>query len=284
MKNRSANMIRKKKLSLSIAICSAIFCFLWIGIIIIGVSKESDRMTVKEISGQKVSYVVETVQDQLPFVKKRHICLIIDDNFGELQVEKVMSLLPTGTSFGLSPYNKFIDKNVAFLSQNKRSFLINIPFSTNKTTAKKLDLLSSLGEKEITNRIQEIHNMTQGSLGFYNTGNEEFLKKEKALEATIKKIYDLNSVLFYGVKNKTSVLESEEGASIKLRAFDLEINDSNLQQGLAYLEKLSSTQDQAIGVLRISYNSINAIKDWYNRVSGEGIEIVPISSIFDKGN
>jgi polysaccharide deacetylase 2 family uncharacterized protein YibQ len=242
-------MIRKKKLSLSIAIFSILFCALWVGIIVIGISKESDRMTVKEISGQKVRYMIENAQEQIPIAKKKHICLIVDDNLGELQVEKIMNLLPIGTTFGLSPYNKFIHKNIAFLSENKRNFLINIPFSTNKVTAKKLDLLFSLGDKEITNRIQNIYNMARGSVGFYNTGNEEFLKKEKALEATIKKIYDLNSVLFYGIKDKTSVLESEEGASLKVRAFDLEINDANLQQGLATLEKLSSTQDEAIGVL-----------------------------------
>ena len=276
-------MIKKKKLSLSIGIASVVLALLWVSLIITGTLTESDRIRMKETSGQKASYFLTEVTPS-PILVKNHVCLIIDDSLGELQVDKVMNLLPEGATFGLSPYNKAIHKNIALLTENKRSFLVNIPLSIKKNNAKKLDLLPNLGDKEIINRIESIQNMTQGNIGFYNLGNDDFLKKEKALEATVKKIYDLDSILFYGIKNRTSTLESEDGSSFKIKSFDLEITDDNVEQGLKFLEEVALKTGEAIGVLKINDRNIGTVSSWYNSLKEKNIDIVPATTLFDRGN
>ena len=132
--------------------------------------------------------------------------------------------------------------------------------------------------------IENIYNMTEGSVGFYSRGNDKFLDKEKALEATAKKIYDLESIFLYGIKNKTSILESQEGSSFKIKAFDLELVDDNLNVGLEALEKIALEQGKALGIVSFNTNNLKILDYWYSTLAEKNIEIIDANSLFARGS
>ena len=277
--------IKKKKLSLSIGLISLALACLWVGIIIIGFSSESDKIRIKEANGQKVTYLMANIKDEIQLAQqKKSIYLVIDDYKGDLQVDKIINKVPKGATFGLSPYNKSIHKNIALLMEGGRNFLVNIPLSTKKNDKNKFDIYSGLDGVEISNKIENIYNMTQGNMGFYNLGNDEFLDQDNALEATVKKIYDLESAFFYGIKDKTSILELEEGSNFKVKAFDVEIVDADIEKGLQRLEELATEKGEAVGVLKINNSRFDIVDNWNKNLKSKNLEIMPTKLLFHIGN
>jgi len=65
-------LIRKKKLSLSIGLISIALSFLWISIVVVGLSRESEKIRLKEISGQKVIYLLENAGQPKVAAKSDH--------------------------------------------------------------------------------------------------------------------------------------------------------------------------------------------------------------------
>lgn len=278
-------MIRKKKLSLSIGLISLALACLWIGIILVGFSSESDKIRTKEVNSQKVTYLMADIKEEPKFVQqKKSIYLMIDDSNGDLQIDKIINQVPKEAIFGLSPYNKAMHKNIAVLMESNRKFLVNIPLSTKKNAENKFDIYSGLNGMEISNKIENINNMTQGNMGFYNLGNDEFLDQDNALEATVKKIYDLESAFFYGIKDKTSTIELEEGSNFKIKAFDVEIGDADVEQGLRKLEDLAVEKGEAIGVLKINSSRFDIVDNWNKNLKSKNIEIVPAQTLFHVGD
>ncbi|MCH9753795.1 MAG: divergent polysaccharide deacetylase family protein [Alphaproteobacteria bacterium] len=276
--------IRKKKLSLSIGFASLALICLWVGIILVGISSESDKIRIKEFNGQKVTYLMADIRDEDQINKqKKSIYLVIDDSKGELQIDKIINQVPREATFGISPYNKSIHKNIAVLMEGERNFLVNIPLSTKKNIKNKFDIYSGSDTIEISNRIENIYNMTQGNIGFYNLGNDDFLEQDNALEATVKKIYDLESAFFYGIKDKTSTLELEEGSSFKVKAFDIEVNDSDVEKGLKRLEELAIEKGEAVGILKINNDRFDIVDNWNKSLKAKNVEIVSAKSIFRIG-
>jgi polysaccharide deacetylase 2 family uncharacterized protein YibQ len=272
-------LIRKKKLSLSIGLISIALSFLWISIVVVGLSRESEKIRLKEISGQKVIYLLENAGQPKVAAKSDHrISIILDDSDGEMRVENLIDSFPKEVTFGVSPYNKYMHKNIALLTENKRSFLVNIPLSNKKE--KKLDLYPDLKSEEISQKIEDIHSMTVGSLGFYSLGNDEFLSKESAVEAAIRKIYDLESVFFYGIKDKTATLEPEEGGSLKVRSFDVEIGPNKVESGLESLESMALKYGEAVGIVKVNSSNLEVVKSWLSKLSSKNISIVPAGSLF----
>jgi len=277
-------MIKKKKLSLSIGLLSIALAFLWIVIVIFGIFSENEKIRIKELSGQKITYLLTGLKDEALTKDKKYIALVIEDKNGDMKLSGVIDSLPAGVTLGISPYNESMHKNIGLLKENNRSFLVNIPLVEKKDKAKKFDLYSELNVKEISNKIENVHNMTEGSVGFYSHGNDKFLDKEKALEATVKKIYDLELIFLYGVKNKTSILESQEGSSFKIKAFDLELVDDNLNGGLEVLEKIALEQGKAVGIVNFNTNNLKTIHDWYGTLEAKNIEIIDANSLFSRGS
>lgn len=277
-------MIKKKKISLSIGVLSLALALVWVGIVISGISSENEKIRIKELSGQKITYLLTDLKTDASTKDKKYIALVIEDREGSMQLSGVMDSIPAGITLGISPYNESMHKNIGLLKENNRSFLVNIPLIEKKGKAKKFDLYSDLNAKEISNKIENIHNMTEGSVGFYSRGNDKFLDKEKALEATVKKIYDLESVFLYGVKNKTATLESQEDSSFKIKAFDLELVDDNLKAGLEKLEKIALEQGKALGIVNFNTNNLKTIHDWYNTLAEKNIEIIDANSVFSRGS
>jgi len=277
-------MIRKKKLSLSIGLSSLALACLWVGILLVGFSSESNKIRIKEMNGQKVTYFIADIKDEAQLIQQKNsIYLIIDDSTGDLQVDKIINQVPKEATFGLSPYNKAIHKNIALLMEGDRNFLVNIPLSTKENVKNKFDIYSSLNGMEISNKIENIHSIAQGNVGFYNLGNDEFLDQDNALESTVKKIYDLESAFFYGIKNKTSTLELEEGSNFKIKAFDIEIVNDDVEKGLQKLEELAIEKGEAIGVLRIDNDRFDIVDNWNKNLKSKNIEIVPAMSLFHIG-
>jgi polysaccharide deacetylase 2 family uncharacterized protein YibQ len=272
-------LIRKKKLSLCVGLISVALSFVWISVVIVGISKESEKIRLKEICGQKVTHLLESADHPKVSTKIDHkISIILDDSDGEMRVESLLDFFPQEVAFGVSPYNKYMHKNIALLTDNKRSFLVNIPLSNKKE--KKLDLYPDLKSEEISQKIDNIHSMTVGSLGFYSLGNDEFLGKESALEAAIRKIYDLESVFFYGIKDKTATLESEEGSSLKVRPFDVDIGPNKVESGLASLESMALKYGEAVGIVKVNSGNLEVVKRWLSKLSSKNIKIVPAGSLF----
>lgn len=274
-------VIKKKKLSLSIGLVSIALAFVWIGIVVLGLSRESEKIRMKEVSGQKVIYFLEKID--VPKVapipeEKYKISLILDDSDGKMDVASVIKDMPEEIVFGVSPYNSNIHKNIALLTENKRNFLVNIPLANKKE--KKLDIYPELKTEEIKHRIENIQHMTEGNIGFYSLGNDEFLKKDSALEAAVKKIYDLESMLFYGIKEKTATLESEEGSSLKVRSFDIDIGPEMLGKGLESLEIIALKRGEAVGIVKIKEGNLEVIKGWLGKLREKGIKIVPAGALF----
>ena len=252
--------------------------FVWISLVVVGLYKESEKIRLKEVSGQKVTYFLEKAdKPEIASNTKHKISIILDDSDGDMRVEDFIDL-PQEITFGISPYNKYMHKNIALLVDNKRSFLVNIPLSNKKE--KKLDLYPELKSEEISQKIENIHSMTEGSLGFYSLGNDEFLNKDNALEATIRKIYDLGSVFFYGIKDKTATLEPEEGASLKVRPFDIEVVSHNIEGGLSNLESMALKYGEAVGIVRVNASNLEVVKKWLAKLSSKDIGIVSAGSLF----
>jgi len=276
-------MIKKKKLSLSIGIASVVLAFLWIFVVIIGISSENEKIRIKELSGQKVTYLLTNLKQDDGLAKdKKYISLILDDGNGDMPVDELISSLPQGITFGVSPYNKSMHKNIDILNENKRSFLINLPLTAKKENLKKFDIYSGMNAKEISGKIENLHDMT-GSMGFYSYGNDAFLDKANALEATIKKIYDLELAIIYGVKNKTSTLESQEGASFKIKAFDLEVLDANLMTALSELEKIALEYGEAVAIVRVKVENLKMINNWHEALKEKNIELIDANALFARG-
>lgn len=278
-------MIKKKKISLSIGLLSLALALVWIGIVISGISSENEKIRIKELSGQKITYfLTDLKKDNASIQDKKYIALVIEDRDGSMQLGGVIDSIPAGITLGISPYNGSMHKNIGLLKENNRSFLVNIPLIEKKDKAKKFDLYSDLSAREISSKIENIYNMTEGSVGFYSRGNDKFLDKEKALEATAKKIYDLESIFLYGIKNKTSILESQEGSSFKIKAFDLELVDDNLNVGLEALEKIALEQGKALGIVSFNTNNLKILDYWYSTLAEKNIEIIDANSLFARGS
>jgi len=272
-------MIKRKKLSWSVGLLSIFLAIVWIGIIFVGMVQENERSGLKEAVGQQVNY---ELSPSLKPESSKMIAIVIDDSSGDVQIDKLIGALPNNVTFGLSPYNKFIHKNIASLIDNNREFLVNIPLVSQRKNSKKLDLFPTLNEKDIMNRIDNINDLAQGSVGFYSSGNDDFLKREGAVEATVKKIYDLKSALFYGIKNNTSVLESEDGVGFKIAAFDVEVSDNNKETGLQDLETMAESKGIALGLIKISDLNIIEIKNWLDSLKRKNIEIVSVNKLWQK--
>jgi len=270
-------MIKRKKLSWSLGALSISLVLVWIAVIFIGVLQENERSGLKEISGQKVVHSLHYNDKSIG-----RVAIIIDDSSGDMKAENLIEMFPSAVTFGLSPYNKSIYKNLVVLSENNRNFLVNIPLVSSKQNSKKLDLFPTLKEKEIINRIDNINNMVQGGIGFYSAGNDDFLKKETAFEAAIRKIYDLKSTFLYGVKNKTAVLEPEEGTDFKISAFDIEVSDSNKEYAFRDLENLIVSSGNAVALIKVSDQNIAEVKRWIDSLKIKNIEIVPVEQLWGK--
>jgi polysaccharide deacetylase 2 family uncharacterized protein YibQ len=270
-------MIKRKKLSWPLGAFSVALIFVWVAIIFVGMIQENERASLKEIVGQKVSY-------GLPFMTKPvgTVAIVLDDSCGDIQAENLINVFPSSVTFGLSPYNKFIYKNIVVLSENNRDFLVNIPLVSNKKNSKKLDLFPALTDKEIVSRIDNINTMVQGGVGFYSTGNDDFLKRESAFEAAIKKIYDLKSAFLYGIKNKTAVLEPEDGTAFKISAFDIEVSDHNKEYAFRDLENLIESKGIAVALINVSEQNIAEVKSWMDSLKIKNIEIVPVEQLWQK--
>jgi polysaccharide deacetylase 2 family uncharacterized protein YibQ len=282
-------MTKRKLGSFLMGLAALIFIAAWVSFVFFELLHINEKGQLKEFSNQKVTFTLNlnkpVSSPPTPVSKKSYISILIEDN-ETLEAYKIVDLLPRNISFCLSPYNKSFEDNVAMSQQKHISYLIKLPLLvTHEKHDGELDLYKGMSTNEIVTRVEKLYNKAAGSTGFYNMGeNEEFLNDREGLEALVKKIYALNSVLIYGVNNKTSVLEPYGDLSFAVNSCDLNITTKDEFIALENLQKLESIavkNGKAIGVLKANDAVLKALQKWNNEMKKENIEIVEIRDLIE---
>ena len=280
-------MTKRKQDSFLMGFISFAFIALWVSLVLFEILHINNRSQFKDLLDQKVTFSFDLNKETSPPLtqakKKSYVSILIEDN-EDLEIYKIVDLLPQNISFGLSIYNKNLEQNIATLKEKQTSYLLNLPLSiTHGKSDRELDLYKGMPINEIATRVKKIYNKGAGGAGFYNMGeNEEFLNDREGLEALVKNIYALNSILVYGVNNKTSVLEPYGDLSFAVNSSDLNItteDELKTIESLQNLEAIAVKKGKAIGVLRANNATFKALQKWNNEIKKESTELVSVGEI-----
>jgi len=268
-------IVRRKKFSLFLGFFTFCMALSWVGLVALGFILESKKTDIKELKQQKVLLQVAQENPEPLMHKVVDLSLVIDDD-GALDVRSVYNLLPQNTVFGLSTSNRLLANNMRFLQDMGKTFLIKLPLSSSNGETQ--DICVALKDPKIVHRQINALNFP-GTYGFYHLGDDLLLSEINGIEEVVNSTIKCNVKMFYGVENKTMLLQYNSNPSL-VGAFDLFINgmeDKEMMAGLKALQELLMQKQQAIVALRINESTAGILNSWYNKASRRGINIAPLS-------
>ena len=271
-------IVRKKKFSFYTGLFTFCMAITWVALVSLGFVLENIRKEIRELNNQRVVLSLEQQDDGVVmFEQARHISVLIDDHDETLSVGRFYHLLPENVVFGLSPYNENLTQNVNFLNRAKRPFLIKLPLRNTEENSRSMDI--ALNKKEtIASRVDSINFV--GTYGFYHLGNDELLLEMPGIELVVDRAKQARVKMFYGVDNKTLLLQAADGNAKTVGAFDFLLDaptkeEFNIQ--IKSFENVLLSKPYALVVLRINENTVEIFNSWYNSARNKGVKIIPLS-------
>lgn len=294
MKNEPRNELsyKRKRVPIFLSVMSICLAVIWVGVVFFGVLKEFESESFKVLSGKKI--IFSLTEEEKEKVEKHPkadgnetgyslISLLVEvEDVND--IPNLQQVMPPGVTFGLPDNENNFEsfKNHPYKLPN--NFLIKLPLVREDSNGLG-EIYPNIDQTLLNNKINDLFKNSKAE-GVYNLGNDEFLEADLTSFANIiSSLSFKNKFLLYGIKDKTTIFESDSENIFSVEACDYVIdltkdNKFNMVDKLNNLEKLSLKNGKAILFVKIHDKNIPVeLSNWLLNLNRKKIKIVPFSHL-----
>ncbi len=195
--------------------------------------------------------------------------------------EAAILKLPATVTLAFSPYARDLKKWVEMAKEHGHEVLIEIPMESKQFPAKDpgpLGLLTSLEEKEQTERLEAILKDGEGAVGVLDSMGSRYRESDQHINAVFKKLSEKN---LYYVQGEPGVRVGE--ATIPTAITDVVIDErpfrAAIDARLDYAERLAKYQGSAVVSLSAKPVGFERVVLWMEQIASKNIVLAPMSQV-----
>lgn len=288
-------VIKKKYIPSFLSAISLILAIVWIGVVFSGVLKEFDSESLKSLTGKRIVFSLsEENSDQdtgkvlpqsvIPEERYNFVSVLIEPS-DYSNIDKISNILPAGITLGLSSVNNVDFEHLKSKLNNLRNdYLIKLPL-INKISHRPYDIYPHIDQVALDEKLTLLLGQSK-SAGVYNIGNEEFLEADlPSFANVISNLSKKNMFLLYGIRDETTVFESDSENIFTVEACDstIDVSVDNTEQITYKLNKFEEiATDKGKGVIFIKVMNENIpdnLLNWLSNLEDKKIRIVPFNQL-----
>lgn len=244
------------------------------------------------------SQIITTTEQATSIVKhnlplednsKRTKIAIIITNLGLNKYLTEMALnMPQQVSLGFSPYTSKLQYLLSNAQTKGHEIYLHVPLETpgSKDERGKYTLISRLTHQENIARLKQIVSSQLGYKGLYGSNKEIFTNTKEAMRFLSYQLQSLKLPMI--ISNPYAPHPSQELGLGKNLIFaniviDEEVDTTAIQRNLVKLIEYAKIHKVALGYAQNYALTIKILKEWLPSLESEGIELVPVSQLYEKG-
>ncbi len=217
-----------------------------------------------------------------PAANASKIAVVVEGlGLNESATETAILKLPAAVTLAFSPYSRNLKKWVEMAKEHGHEVLIEVPMESKEFPAKDpgpLGLLTSLDEKEQTERLQAILKNGEGAIGVLDTMGSRYRESDQHINAVFDKLREEN---LYYVQGQPGVRVGE--ATIPTAITDVVLDErpfrAAIDARLDYAERLSKYQGSAVASLGAKPVGFERLVLWMEQIASKNIVLAPMSQV-----
>lgn len=210
------------------------------------------------------------------------IAIVVEGlGLSEAATEAAILKLPSTVTLAFSPYARNLKKWMDMAKEHGHEVLIEVPMESKQFPAQDpgpLGLLTSLDEKERTDRLETILKDAEGAVGVLDTMGSQYRESDQHISAVFAKLGEEN---LYYVQGRPGVRIGE--TTVPTAIADVLIDErpfrAAIDARLDYLERLAKYQGSAVAAVGAKPVSFERLVLWMEQTAGKGVVLAPMSQV-----
>jgi polysaccharide deacetylase 2 family uncharacterized protein YibQ len=195
--------------------------------------------------------------------------------------EAAILKLPSAVTLAFSPYARELKKWMDMAKENGHEVLIQVPMESKEFPAQDpgpLGLLTSLEEKELSDRLEKILKGAEGAVGVLDTMGSQYRESDTHISAVFTKLSEEN---LYYVQGRPGIRVGE--STVPTAVADVLIDErpfrAAIDARLDYLERLAKYQGSAVAAVGAKPVSFERLVLWMEQIADKGVSLAPVSQV-----
>ena len=198
-----------------------------------------------------------------------------------IATESAILKLPSAVTLAFSPYARELKKWMDMAKENGHEVLIEVPMESKEFPAQDpgpLGLLTSLEEKELSDRLEKILKGAEGAVGVLDTMGSQYRESDTHISAVFTKLSEEN---LYYVQGRPGIRVGE--STVPTAVADVLIDErpfrAAIDARLDYLERLAKYQGSAVAAVGAKPVSFERLVLWMEQIADKGVSLAPVSQV-----
>jgi uncharacterized protein len=210
------------------------------------------------------------------------IAIVVEGlGLSEAATEAAILKLPSTVTLAFSPYARNLKKWMDMAKEHGHEVLIEVPMESKRFPAQDpgpLGLLTSLDEKELTDRLETILKDAEGAVGVLDTMGSQYRESDQHISAVFAKLSEEN---LYYVQGRPGVRVGE--TTVPTAIADVLVDErpfrAAIDARLDYLERLAKYQGSAVAAVGAKPVSFERLVLWMEQTADKGVVLSPVSQV-----